>query len=286
MNALRVEIKTFLKSKITVVGTVAFFFLIIFVTTLSYAIGADNIGGEMAKLSGNAEKCDSLKRNLLALHPAYGINNALADAIAIGLIIFPILSATFVGTDYSLKTIYLKLEIYKLRVIILSKTAVIMAYLILMTILTAGLGLGLSHLLWNIYILPIHGISAYIPKVSNSTNLWFILATFFAILFYSMIAVLIALIFKNSVAGVAASLLFCFFEEYVKFRFMPRWLFFNIWRKIFFSNEFTTAQYKLPSSMAGTPLHICVILLIVYFLFLIMVPIIIISVLRKFRKVA
>jgi hypothetical protein len=261
MQAFKTEIKTFLKSKITVAGTAAFVFLIIGITFLSYSSGADTIRREIDSDNGAFPVSSAIASRLTVLFPSLGINNALAAALVVGLIILPILAAAFVGTDYSQKTMYLKLEVYKLRTIILSKIVVFTGYVMLLTAFTSGLGFILGRILWNIYIEPIPGVSVYFKGVTAGTNHWMILLTFLALMFYSLIAVLVSLIFKNAAAGVAASLLFCYFEEYVRFRYMPRWLFFNILGRVYYFNEYSTTQYKMLHAMTGTPVWLCITLL-------------------------
>lgn len=284
MQAFKTEIKTFLKSKITVAGTAAFVFLIIGITFLSYSSGADTIRREIDSDNGAFPVSSAIASRLTVLFPSLGINNALAAALVVGLIILPILAAAFVGTDYSQKTMYLKLEVYKLRTIILSKIVVFTGYVMLLTAFTSGLGFILGRILWNIYIEPIPGVSVYFKGVTAGTNHWMILLTFLALMFYSLIAVLVSLIFKNAAAGVAASLLFCYFEEYVRFRYMPRWLFFNILGRVYYFNEYSTTQYKMFHAMTGTPVWLCITLLIFYMLCFILLPIFLISKFRRFRK--
>ena len=174
--------------------------------------------------------------------PQMVLNNTLAYMTVIGMLILPIVSAVFVGIEYSgTRVIKTKASIYTLPKVFLSKIVVIALSLIVFLAVHSFVNVAVGSVLWNARLAEHFTELAFENSVSISLMAAFS-ATFAILIFHSTIAFFATILFKNPIAGVVASFAIIFIPD----RFSSQIFFFSIFNETFFYNSISNIVFNMP----------------------------------------
>ena len=257
-NCLITEMKTLYKSKSIYIGllallTISMFFYVSSYTYANQSTSSDLIVLEELKAMEEDSEDDleidyqpilnSIVTTYTTYHPSMFINNMFGISIGLGLLVFPILCSIYMGTDYRNRAIKQKITFYSLHKIIASKllsiSTLIFSYLILILII----GNVVTRFLWSRY-LSINDLSEFqiqVELLSFLDNFKIFIVTFFVMLFYSCVAMLLSFVFKSGVAGIITTVVLNYLV--LPTRFGPHNIFYNLINSFIYSSDVSPFEF-------------------------------------------
>lgn len=261
INSIKTEFKTFCHLKSI---WIAFAVLLVIVSVFyinSYNAQIQAVDDEVSLINEIEANSDGdvdyseLTDDLLDIYKTYNpkmaLNNFLGLLIGLGLIIFPIISALFVGTDYGRsKTIKCKIAYYSLLKTYISKIIVICTFMIFSVLLFSLIGLGISSVCWGSLEqhFTINLDYSSIDYFTFSENLNIILLTIAIFIFYSLVSFALSAIFKSSVAGLVSVIVINYFT--LPTEYAPHNVIFRLISEVY--NNSSSAPYQFVTTTEST----------------------------------
>ena len=198
--------------------------------------------------------------------PANAINNVMMVFVGIGSLLLPILFAVFIGNEYTNNQMQLKSVHYSSIKVIGAKIIVLLTYVVAITIILAFAGQFIANHHWDAYSQTIQAVDRYIDLPNLKTNYMLIVVTLVTLLFYSFLGFLIALLAKNSVVGIIASIVIAYGEAYILNSSMPKWIFYNWLNENTVTYESSFVEFAMPAKVAPHSTYLSVALVLIYFI--------------------
>lgn len=213
----------------------------------------------------------ALEDILSVASPQNGINNALMVMIGIGLIFIPILSALFIGNEFSNDELIRKKVLYGITPVIIAKLLILMGYITIMVILIMGIGSFISHHHWskNQWLLDKCITYIEIPQFSATYAIAFVAIAAFAL--YMLISFFISYITQNSIAGIVATIVITYGEGYITNASMPKWLCYSLIHNTVPEYDHSFAVFIVPHNLAKHGPVASSIMLILYIVIMLVV---------------
>lgn len=266
LNSIKSEMKTFYFSKFFWVG-----FLVILLVPLWFQVSAYQDMQNFARddisiineLVASGEEVDyssvegSLKTLYKTYHPQTSINNSLAVLIGIGLLGFPAIFSVFAGKEYKRDTIKPKIVYFSLLRVFVAKVLTAMVCLLGFIVIYSGFSYVVLKICWTKYLEKIFDSSSIqfdAVHFSVWKNAGLLFLVFAILMFYSLFCMLVSLVFKSSVAGVIATIVFNYFTLPTKYS--AHHNFYNLINRSFYHSSasifsFQESSYATLSTSAG-----------------------------------
>ena len=257
-NCLVTEIKTLYKSKIIYIGLLALLAISMYFYVSSYTYAKQTTAGDLTFLEELKTMAEDTEENVdieyepilnsivttyTTYHPSMFINNIFGISIGLGILVFPILCSIYMGTDYRNRAIKQKITFYSLHKTIASKLMSISTLIFLYLVFLIIIGNIVTGFLWSNY-LSVNDLSEFqiqVELLSFLDNFKIFIVTFFIMLFYACIAMLIAFVFKSSVAGIIATVVLNYLV--LPTRFGPHNIFYNLINSVIYSSDVSAFEF-------------------------------------------
>ncbi|MEE1153615.1 MAG: hypothetical protein UH241_00475 [Acutalibacteraceae bacterium] len=213
-ECLFTEFKTLFRSKYIYIGLLV---LIIFATFFNYssynnAIESINYNADIYEdLLTCEDSFDASSLTQLAteyyetFHPNMTVNNVLSVLIGLGIIILPILSSIYIGTDYGKSNmIRSKICHYSLVKVLVSKLVCIVIAIIIAILVYLVVSFAMAYSIWPNFETALNRLPIEFPVVAfniGNAAKTFVL-TFAIFIFYSLATATVSVLFKNSISGI------------------------------------------------------------------------------------
>lgn len=213
LQCLYTEIKTLLSMKSILICFLLMLVIPAYLVFNQYSSTAQSIEHEIGWIEEMSqmfpgEEIDLIhfNREMMLIHytlsPRMAINNAFAALTAIGMVIFPMLAAFFIGNEYSSsRTIKAKITYYSLSKVVFSKLIVLILGLLIFFIIFGAVSWIITQLSWNHYLADYFIESTTASAVSVS-HISIIAVTLFSLLLYAAVSFLFAFLFKSNIVGI------------------------------------------------------------------------------------
>lgn len=199
------------------------------------------------------------------INPGNAVNNILMVQIGIGLLIFPMLFALFIGSEYSNHQIELKEVTYGVSNVIFSKIIVLISYLAIMVTALTGAGYFIANHYWKLYSDTISAAGRYVEIPNQKINYSLIILTLIILCFYSLLVFMISFMARNSVAGIIANVVIVYGEGYIMNSAMPKWIFYHLLNNNITEYENSFVSFAVSDKVANLGTGMSVVLILVYF---------------------
>ncbi len=213
-ECLFTEFKTLFRSKYIYIGILV---LIIFATFFNYssynnAIESINYNADVyEELLMYEDNFDASSLTQVAteyyetFHPNMTANTVLSVLIGLGIIIFPILSSIYIGTDYGKSNmIRSKICHFSLVRVLVAKLVCIMLAIFIAMLVYLVVSVTMVYSIWPDFEIALNRLPIEFPMVPfNIVNIakTFVL-TIAIFVFYSLAAAVVSALFKNSISGI------------------------------------------------------------------------------------
>jgi len=207
---------------------------------------------------------------LSVITPENSLNNSLMVFLGIGLLFIPIVGAISIGNEFSNSEIYRKKVEFGYTKVMYAKLIILSGYIFLLTMISQIIAICISNIHYSSKSDLIDRAISFAGNVDIKTNYNIIWIALLAIIFYTMIAFTIAIIVKNSIAGIVCTILISYGEAYIKNAFLPRWIFYNLFNKNSHTYEYSPAKFNTPANIADFGTMISILLIGLYIICLVL----------------
>ncbi len=254
IDCIKSEIKTFYYSRVLWIGL-----LVILVIPLYFQITtcqqlqdvAINQVETYEEVNASGDECDlsdlviTIQEMHKTFHPQTSINNSLAVMIGLGMLGFPALFSVFAGKEYRRYTIKPKIVYFSLLKVFVAKVLVAMACLLGFLMIYSCISYVVMKMCWEKYLMGIFDSSSIQFEVFHFTmfkNMELLFLVFTILMFFTFFCMLASFVFKSSVAGIIATIVFNYLTLPTKYS--PHHIFYNFINRSFYQSSVSVFEFK------------------------------------------